>query len=103
MFLKKERTVSGEWVKAIKSKLFFINVFLRNRNFPSLSLGMSGKKQILNFEKQVNLLISQLASFRTFVKRLLSHRLHSFNEERRKPYDYILIHYPSGALFLLYM
>lgn len=48
LFLKKERTVSGEWAKAIKSKLLFINVFLRNRKFLSLTLGMSEKKQILN-------------------------------------------------------
>lgn len=40
--------MSVEWAKAIKSKLLFINVFLRNRNFLSLTLGMSEKKQILN-------------------------------------------------------
>jgi len=48
LFLKKERTVSGEWAKAIKPRLLFINVFPRNRNFLNLTLGMSEKKQILS-------------------------------------------------------
>lgn len=49
LFLKKERTVSGEWTKAIKSKLLFINVFLRNRSSLSLTLGIFEKKQLPNF------------------------------------------------------
>lgn len=49
LFLKKERTVSGERAKAIKSKLLFINVFLRNSSFLSWALGIFEKKQITNF------------------------------------------------------
>lgn len=48
LFLKKERTVSGERANAIKSKLLFINVFLRN-SFLSWALGIFEKKQITNF------------------------------------------------------
>lgn len=48
LFLKKERTVSGERAKAIKSKLLFINVFLRNSSL-SWALGIFEKKQITNF------------------------------------------------------
>lgn len=49
LFLKKERTVSGERAKAIKPKLLFINVFLRNNSFLSWALGIFEKKQITNF------------------------------------------------------
>ena len=48
LFLKKERTISGEWAKAIKSKLLFI-VFLISRSFLSWALGILEKKQITNF------------------------------------------------------
>ena len=48
LFLKKERTISGEWAKAIKSKLLFI-FFLRSRSFLSWALGIFEKKQITNF------------------------------------------------------